>query len=87
MLMGEPISAGLRRTDKSVLNHCGVEIDTNDDTARVYPSRISEDGSGKVERRENAIAQQKSVSNPAVSLYSPTMSSAGAIGRRAKALI
>jgi hypothetical protein len=63
MLMGEPISAGLRRTDKSVLNHRGVKIDTNDDTARVYPSRISEDGSGEVERRENAIAQQKSVSN------------------------
>jgi hypothetical protein len=63
MLMGEPVSAGLRRTDKSVLNDRGVKIDTNDDTARVYPSRVSEDGSGEVERRENAIAQQKSVSN------------------------
>jgi hypothetical protein len=50
MLMGEPISAGLRRTDKSVLNDRGVKIDTNDDTARVYPSRTSEDGSGEVER-------------------------------------
>jgi hypothetical protein len=77
MLMGEPISAGLRRTDKSVLNHRGVKIDTNDDTARVYPSRISEDGSGEVERRENAIAQKKSVSNACSIVVFPTMSSLG----------
>jgi hypothetical protein len=63
MLMGEPVSAGLRRTDKSVLNDRGIKMDTNDDTARVYPSRISEDGSGEVEQRENAIAWQNSVSN------------------------
>jgi hypothetical protein len=59
MLTGELVSAGLRRTDKSVLNHGEVKIDTNDDPARVYLNRISEDGSGEVERRENAIAQQK----------------------------
>src|ERR1035437_891173 len=37
-------------------------------------------GSGEVERRENAIAQQKSVLTPAVSVYSPTMSPSGLPG-------
>lgn len=54
----------LRRPDKSVENICGVcgtRIDTNDNVSRVYPCCLSEDGTGVVERRVNATAQQKSV--------------------------
>ena len=42
MSTGEVNSHRLRRTDKSVLNDRGVEIDTNDDTARIYPCCFSE---------------------------------------------
>jgi hypothetical protein len=47
-----------------VLNDRRVKIDTDDDTARIYPGCIREpDGSGGVERGENALAQQKRVSD------------------------
>src|SRR5271167_2785212 len=61
MATGEANSYRLRRPDKSVLSVCGVHVDTNDDAARIDPRCIREDGSGWVERREHAIAQQKSV--------------------------
>lgn len=61
MLTGEANSQCLRRPDKSVHNARGVHIDTNDDTARICPGCISEDGSRRVERRENDMAQQKGV--------------------------
>jgi hypothetical protein len=56
------VEACLRRPDKSVRAR-GVHIDTNDDTARIYPGSLSEEngGAGVVERRENAIVQQKSM--------------------------
>ena len=47
-----------------MLNARRVKIDTNDDTARIYPACIREpDGSGGIERRENALAQQKRMSD------------------------
>ena len=47
-----------------MLNARRVKIDTNDDTARIYPGCIGEpDGSGRVERGENALAPQKRVSD------------------------
>ena len=61
MAKGEANSDRLRRADKSVLEVRGVHVDTNDDTARIYPRCIREDGSGWVERREHATAQQKSM--------------------------
>jgi len=61
--IGQADSHRLRRPHKSVHDIRGVQVDTNDDTARIYPSRITEDGSGRVERREHAIAQQKRVSD------------------------
>jgi hypothetical protein len=43
-----------------------VEIDTDDDTAGIYPRCIREaDGSGRVERRERAIVQQKRAADSA----------------------
>ena len=45
-----------------MLDAGGVKVDTDDDTARIDSGCITEsDGSGWVERRENAIAQQKRV--------------------------
>lgn len=45
-----------------MLLHRRVEIDTDNDAAGVNPGRIREaDGSGRVERRERAIVQQKRV--------------------------
>ena len=52
-------SRRLRRPDKSVLNVSGVDIDTNDDTARVYARCIRESSSRWIERCEHTIAQQK----------------------------
>ncbi len=57
---GEANSHRLLGPDISVKDARGVLIETNDDTARVYPGCIREsDGSRGVERRENALAQQK----------------------------
>src|SRR5215469_53963 len=53
----------LRRADESVLDVRAIQVDTNNDTARIYPRCIRENGSGWVERREHAIAQQKGVCN------------------------
>ena len=62
ILTSEAHAHRLRRPDEAVLIARGVEVDTNDDTARIYPRCITEsDGSGWVERREHAIAQQKRV--------------------------
>src|SRR5271169_37568 len=62
MLKGEANSHRLRRPDKPVLDTPGVKIDANNDAARIYPRCITEsDGSRWVERREDAIAQQKRV--------------------------
>src|SRR5271167_1108866 len=61
MLTGKANAPCLRRPHKSVKNKRGVLIETNDDTARIYPRCIGEDGSRWVERREHAIAQQKRV--------------------------
>ena len=57
-----PTLIRLPRPDKSVLGASGVKVDTHDSTARVYSRCITEsDGSGWVERCEDAIAQQKRV--------------------------
>jgi len=60
----------LRRPDKSMLNVRGVEIDPNDDTTRIYPDCNREDGSWRVERSENALAQQKRVSAQRIVVFS-----------------
>ena len=54
-------SCRLWRPYKSVHGASGVCIETHDDTARVYPCRLGEGGSGVVERRVSAI-EQKTVS-------------------------
>lgn len=43
--------------------HIAREVlkDANDDTARIYPGCLSEDGAWVVKRRENAFVQQISV--------------------------
>ena len=65
MSTGEANCHRLLGPDISVLNARRVKIDTNDDTARIYPGCIGEpDGSGRVERGENALAaSQKRVSD------------------------
>ena len=63
MSTSEASSHRLRRPDIPVLSERGVEVDANDGIARIDPGCIREDGSGGVERRENAIAQQKRVSD------------------------
>jgi hypothetical protein len=52
---GQASSHRLLGPDKSVENVRGVLIETNDDTARIYPGCIRRDGSGGVERRENSF--------------------------------
>jgi len=44
-----------------MLNTCGVKIDTNDSATWIDPGGIGKDGAWKVERCENAVAQQKGV--------------------------
>jgi hypothetical protein len=56
---GSDQTSSLPRPDISVHRVRGVHIETNDDTARIYSGCIREGRSGRVERRENAIAQQE----------------------------
>ncbi len=42
---------------------CGVKINTHDDTARIYAGCSSAGGVRKVQRRENATFEQKTVSH------------------------
>ena len=64
MSTGEANSHRLLGPDISVLNDRGVKIEPDDDTAWIYPGCIREpDGSGGIERREDALAQQKRMSH------------------------
>ena len=50
-----------RRSDVSVRNIRGVQIESDDDAARIDPSRVAIGGSRGVEARVPAVAQQKRV--------------------------
>jgi len=50
-----------RRPDISVRNIRGVQIESDDDAARIDPSRVAIGGSRGVEARVPAVAQQKRV--------------------------
>jgi hypothetical protein len=48
-----------------VARTCRINIDTDDDTRRIYPGCISQGGSRECERCENSMAQHKRVTRAA----------------------